>query len=123
LILDDDQSREEYCYLTTNGRISGRPHTIEIWFGVAGNSVFLLSGGGEKPDWVRNLRAQPRVSLRIGQATWQARARIVTDQEEDGLARRLLLEKYQRPGSEDLGDWGRRALPVAVDLQGESDLD
>ncbi len=23
---------EDFCYLTTTGRISGRAHTIEIWF-------------------------------------------------------------------------------------------
>ena len=23
---------ETYCYLTTTGRVTGKPHTIEIWF-------------------------------------------------------------------------------------------
>jgi hypothetical protein len=42
-------------------------------------------------------------------------ARVVEDGEEDELARRLLVEKYERsPGS--LSGWRRRALPVAVDL-------
>ncbi len=25
---------EEYCYLTTIGRVTGKPHEIEIWFGL-----------------------------------------------------------------------------------------
>ena len=25
---------ESYCYLTTRGRVTGQPHTIEIWFGM-----------------------------------------------------------------------------------------
>jgi hypothetical protein len=52
---------EEYCYLTTTGRISGRPHEIEIWFGINENSLYLLSGGGERSDWVKNIRSpEPR---------------------------------------------------------------
>ena len=40
-------SKEEYCYLTTKGRNTGNPHEIEIWFGANGNSIYLLSGGGD----------------------------------------------------------------------------
>ena len=39
-------SNEDYCYLTTKGRVSGRLHEIEIWFGVHGNTLYLLSGAG-----------------------------------------------------------------------------
>ncbi len=38
---DDDMAKlfaslatENYCYLTTIGRVSGNPHEIEIWFGM-----------------------------------------------------------------------------------------
>ena len=37
---------QDYCYLTTIGRVSGRPHEIEIWFGVKASSLYLLAGGG-----------------------------------------------------------------------------
>ena len=36
---------EEYCYLTTMGRVTGNPHQIEIWFGSKNNTLYLLSGG------------------------------------------------------------------------------
>jgi hypothetical protein len=36
--------------------------------------------------------------------------------DEDALARRLVLAKYQTPGGDDLTSWGRTALPVALDL-------
>ena len=29
-----EHAAEQYCYLTTTGRVSGRPHEIEIWFAV-----------------------------------------------------------------------------------------
>jgi hypothetical protein len=41
---------EQYAYLTTTGRISGRPHRIEIWFAVDAGRVYLLSEGGEQSD-------------------------------------------------------------------------
>jgi hypothetical protein len=47
---------------------------------------------------------------------WDASARLVEDPEEDSLARRLLLEKYEPGYSGDLTDWGRRAVPVAIDV-------
>ena len=37
----------DYCYVTTTGRRSGNPHTIEIWFALHEGRVYLLSGGAE----------------------------------------------------------------------------
>lgn len=108
---------EDYCYLTTRGRRTGRPHEIEIWFAARGRTVYLLSGGGDGSHWVRNLRAQPEVAVRIGDETHAGRGRVVEDVEEDGLARRLLVEKYQPRYRGSLETWGRTALPVAVELE------
>jgi deazaflavin-dependent oxidoreductase (nitroreductase family) len=108
---------EEFCYLTTVGRVTGRPHEIEIWFalGDAGRTLYLLSGGRDRSDWVKNLRRNPEVTVRIDGELFDGRARITEDGEEDDLARHLLVEKYERnPGS--LANWRRTALPVAVDL-------
>lgn len=108
-------SAEDFCYLTTVGRVTGRPHEIEIWFAVESHIIYMLSGGGDRSDWVRNLRREPGVSVRIADEVFKGNARVVDDPEEDELARRLLVEKYERsPGS--LSGWRRRALPVAVDL-------
>jgi deazaflavin-dependent oxidoreductase (nitroreductase family) len=106
---------EDFCYLTTTGRVTGRPHTIEIWFAIEGHTLYMLSGGGDRSDWVKNLKRTPDVTVRIAGARFEGRARIVEDDREDGLARRLLVEKYeQNPGS--LSNWRRTALPAAVDL-------
>jgi deazaflavin-dependent oxidoreductase (nitroreductase family) len=103
---------EPYLYLTTTGRVSGEPREIEIWFGLDGDTAYLLSGGGERSNWVRNLLRESRVRVRIGEETFTGRARIVDDPDEDARARELVAGKYDRLHSE----WRRTALPVAVDL-------
>lgn len=111
-------SEQDYCYLTTRGRRSGKPHEIEIWFGTAGGSLYLLSGGGEDSDWVKNLKAEPQVSVRIAKQIFDAKARIVTDAAEEAQARRLLAAKYYKwREGKPLNDWAATALPVAIDLR------
>ena len=108
---------ESFCYLTTTGRVTGRPHEIEIWFSLVPETrtLYMLAGSGDRADWVRNLRRKPAVTVRVSGEELKGEARAVEDAGEDELARRLLVEKYERsPGS--LSGWRRRALPVAVDL-------
>lgn len=108
---------EDFCYLTTTGRVTGHPHEIEIWFAIGdeGRTLYMLSGGRGRSDWVKNLQRNPDVTVRIDGEHFGGRARVVEDAEEDALARRLLVEKYEHnPGS--LANWRRTALPVAVDL-------
>jgi deazaflavin-dependent oxidoreductase (nitroreductase family) len=111
---------EDYCYVTTTGRITGKPHEIEIWFALQGDTIYILAGGRERSDWVKNAKKQPRVTVRIADRTggqsFDGTARIIEPRtDEDALARRLLLEKYAK-SNDDLDDWGRTALPVAIDL-------
>jgi deazaflavin-dependent oxidoreductase (nitroreductase family) len=110
-------ANEDFCYLTTTGRVTGRPHEIEIWFSLVSESrtLYMLSGGRDHSDWVKNLRRNPEVTVRIAGGELGGRARETRDAEEDELARRLLVEKYESiPGR--LENWRRSALPVAVDL-------
>ena len=72
---------ERFCYLTTTGRVSGKPHTVEIWFAfppdAPDRTVYMMSGGRGRADWVKNLRRTPSVSIRIDGDTYQARARVI----------------------------------------------
>ncbi len=106
-----------YCYLTTVGRVSGNAHTIEIWFGddPSRDRIFVLSGGGDRSDWVRNLIARPSVRVRIGEQEWNANARVVEDPTDDEQARTLLAAKYQRwREGEPRSEWARTALPIEI---------
>lgn len=119
MAIDANLAGHDYCYLTTIGRISGEPREIEIWFAMDAErgTLYMLSGGRDRSDWVRNLQRDPRVSVRVGDQASSGRARVVDGADEDELARRLLLEKYTPRYSGDLDRWRREALPVAVDLE------
>ncbi len=112
----------DFCYLTTTGRVSGRRHEIEIWFALNDDVIYLLSGGRDRSDWVRNLIASPRVTVRLGEETREVTARPITDSDEDALARRLLVEKYASRDPDDLTGWGRTALPIAIEWGAASNV-
>jgi deazaflavin-dependent oxidoreductase (nitroreductase family) len=109
---------EDFCYLTTTGRKSGRPHEIEIWFAIRDGTLYMLSGGGDAADWVKNIKNDRRVRIRINSQSAALNARVVrAGAAEDTTARELLDAKYMgwRAGKK-LSSWARDALPIAIDL-------
>jgi deazaflavin-dependent oxidoreductase (nitroreductase family) len=111
-------AQEDYCYLITTGRISGRPHTIEIWFALHEQTLYMLSGGRDNSDWVKNALHTPTVQMKISSTIFTGTARLITDTEEDTLARKIVFEKYVPRSSDDLVSWSRTSLPIAVDIVG-----
>jgi deazaflavin-dependent oxidoreductase (nitroreductase family) len=109
-------SDEPYAYLTTVGRRTGQPHRIEIWFAMEDGRMYLLSGGRDGSDWVRNLQVTPEVTVELGDGTYAGVARILLPGTEVDLrARELLVAKYATP-RDTLDDWKRRSLPVAIEF-------
>jgi deazaflavin-dependent oxidoreductase (nitroreductase family) len=106
----------DFCYVTTTGRTTGQPHRIEIWFAAhpGHDTIFMLSGGGGRADWVRNLVAVPRCSVEIGNATFVGHGRVIDATADDELARTLVHDKYAQ--GDELRSWRATALPVAIDL-------
>jgi deazaflavin-dependent oxidoreductase (nitroreductase family) len=111
---------EQYCYLTTVGRVTGNPHTIEIWFAAAGDgsTLYMLSGGRDRSDWVKNIGRNPRVRVRIDGQTFAGNARLVEAEPEDREARRLVVKKYYGRDRVNSIGWEAESLAVAVDLDG-----
>lgn len=108
---------QDYCYLTTTGRVSGEPREIEIWFALEGQTLYMLSGGGEHSNWVKNLVRDPQVvRVRIADQVWDGRAQVIDDPGGDARARELLFAKYTPSIRGDLSHWRERSLPIAVDL-------
>jgi deazaflavin-dependent oxidoreductase (nitroreductase family) len=109
-------SGDDYCYLMTHGRVTGRHHEIEIWYVRDDDTLYMLAGAGDRSDWVRNLQMDPVVQVRIDDVTYAAHGRVVTDSDEDRHARTVVFEKYQRRYDGELVTWREHALPVAIDL-------
>jgi deazaflavin-dependent oxidoreductase (nitroreductase family) len=116
-VLTPDLAALDFCYVTTTGRTSGRSHRIEIWFAAhpERDTIFMLSGGRERADWVRNLVATPRCTVEIGGTTFIGYARVIEGTDDDELARTLVHDKYAVE-FDDLASWRASALPVAIDL-------
>lgn len=107
---------EDYCYLTTTGRVTGKPHDIEIWFGALRGSIYLMAGD-HKSDWVKNLLKDPNVTVRIAKYHFMGIARLITDKPDEMTARHMLADKYnERESDGSLSEWARTALVVAIDL-------
>ena len=82
--------------------------------------MFLMSGGGDHSDWVKNMRAHPPVDVRIGVVTFPALATVGPDDVDENAIRELMAAKYQgwEPG-EDLSEWARTALVVRIEPASE----
>jgi len=113
---DQELDREEFCYVTTVGRRTGKPHTIEIWFASHDSALYILAGGGERAHFVQNIVADPSVDVKIGEHAYRGVGRIVTEPDEAAIARVLIPTKYAHR-EDGLEEWALTALPVAVDLK------
>ncbi len=92
--LDPALATLDVCYVTTTGRRTGRPHRIEIWFGLDGGVLYLISGNGPGADWFRNLQAEPEVTVELGDEVRRATARVVTDAGERRRVGELMGAKH-----------------------------
>ena len=116
--LDPDAAGQPFAWLTTIGRRTSDPRTVELWFVLDGRTVYFLAGGGEAAHWVRNAMADARVTVRLGLSELPGLARTPErGGPEDARARRSMAAKYQgwREGRP-LSGWAREALCLAVDL-------
>ena len=114
--LPKEWASEPFCYVTTTGRRTGDPHTIEIWFALEDNSMYLLAEGRERADWVRNMRSTPEVTVKVREVEFAARARFEIDPDEEATARRKLATEYQDwTEGAPMSAWATTALLVALD--------
>jgi deazaflavin-dependent oxidoreductase (nitroreductase family) len=77
------------------GRNSGLPRYVPIEFRRHGTKLYVVSGWGERPQWFRNLQANPYATIQMGSQTQRVRARLVDDR---GEALRV-LNLFRRPAT------------------------
>jgi hypothetical protein len=81
------------------------------------NSLYLLSGGGDKSDWVRNLLKDPHVTVRLAGQTFPATASLLEDKKKEPLVRMAMAIKYNEWEGENPSEWARTALAVKIDIK------
>ncbi|HEV3323209.1 MAG TPA: nitroreductase family deazaflavin-dependent oxidoreductase [Solirubrobacteraceae bacterium] len=78
--------------LTTIGRKTGRQRRKCVRVARRGDRVYIVSIGGPDMLWLKNIQANPHVSLRIRGGTFAGRARTLTDPLESDHARDAYCE-------------------------------
>src|SRR5262245_8858261 len=64
-------------YLTTIGRHSSQPRTIEIWFTCYQDKLYLNAERAQNANWVRNILQYPDVQVRIKEQQFAGHARVL----------------------------------------------
>lgn len=72
--------------LTTTGARGGKPHTAPMMFIRDGDRLLVIAsnaGAATDPDWVRNLEANPNVTVEVNGETYNATATPLAGEERD----------------------------------------
>jgi deazaflavin-dependent oxidoreductase (nitroreductase family) len=100
---------EKVLYLTTIGRKTGKPRTIEIWFVIYQRRLYLLAEHGLKAQWVRNIQANSKVTMQIESHRFRARGRILDDARDRQDWQAVAALSRRKYG------WGE-GLPISFDV-------
>lgn len=92
----------ECCDIVTVGRKSGLPRKTELWFGIVGDTLILVSGTGHS-DWRENLLTNPAVEVHIKENVRMGTARLVTDADERRAYGDVMAAKYDWEGDPSIG--------------------
>jgi len=68
---------QQILHLITIGRTTGLPREIEIWFVVSCERFYLFAETGEAAGWVKNIRRNQKVVVRIAEWQIEATARVL----------------------------------------------
>jgi deazaflavin-dependent oxidoreductase (nitroreductase family) len=85
--------RAKTTVLTHYGRKTGKPFKVTIWFTVDQDHVNLQTMNMDR-QWTRNVQANGRVSLRIGDQVLEGQATPVTDPAQMKRVVELMKQKY-----------------------------
>jgi len=99
--------------LETTGRVSGEPRRTPVGGRRIGTAFWLVSEFGELSQYVRNIKANPEVRVRI-MGWWHAGTAVLLP-EDDPHARLRTLPRFNSAAVKAMGS---SLLTVRVDLDG-----
>ncbi|MDO8432126.1 MAG: nitroreductase family deazaflavin-dependent oxidoreductase [Candidatus Binatus sp.] len=86
------ENRQTLC-LTHYGRKTGRPYDVTIWYLVDDGKLYVVTANANR-NWVRNVKARPAISLRIGHEIFNGEVRAIVDRNEREHVTALVERKY-----------------------------
>jgi len=98
---------KQVLHLTTIGRTTGLRREIEIWFVVSCERFYLFAETGEAAGWVKNIRRNQKVTVRIGEWQIEATARVLDRSADHKLWKEVAAIADHKYG------WGE-GLPVEI---------
>jgi deazaflavin-dependent oxidoreductase (nitroreductase family) len=100
-----------HVLLETTGRVSGQPRRTPIGGRLDGSAFWLVSDHGTASDYIRNIKKNNRVRLRVGRR-WRVGTAVLLPN-DDPYAR---LESLPRVNSAMVRALGTDLLTVRIDL-------
>ena len=102
----DRIGKEKLIHVTTRGRKTSKPHTVELWFATK-NDLVYLSHEGKETDWMKNIRRNGQVSFEIGGTNFSGTACYIENNTKEAWECKVALyEKYySRASKEVIADW------------------
>jgi deazaflavin-dependent oxidoreductase (nitroreductase family) len=113
----DEVKSEKLIHLTTQGRKTGRPHIVELWFAPSDSKVYL-SHEGNDTDWIKNIKRNPEVSFEIGGRKYIGQAHLIADYTQEAWSAKVALyEKYYNKAAKAvIEDWFSLSKLVGIEL-------
>lgn len=110
----EGMDRDRLVLLTTVGRKTGQRRTTPMMFHRDGDRLLVIAsnvGAPEHPQWYRNLLENPRVTVEVGNQTYDA---VAAPTESEERARLWAMLKQTYPFFADHEASTDRAIPVVA---------
>ena len=125
-----------FALLTVTGRRSGRPRQRPVRAVRRDETLYAVAMLGQRSDWLRNVRKEPRVKIRTGRQRHSGLAREISDPAEREAALELYVQEVfpadysdyvayhwgwptRRKIMEAHRRWAAEGVMVAIRLEGE----
>ena len=107
---------QKFIHLTTKGRKTGRPHSVELWFAASDGKVFL-SHEGKETDWMKNIKQKGEVSFEIGGENFTGTGHYINENSDEArLCKGALYEKYYGKATKEIiDDWFSLSTLIAIE--------
>lgn len=103
--------------LTTTGRKSGRRRVTPLQYEEIDGAFYLGAALGEKSDWVRNIRANPQVEIRVKRRRFSGHADIIQDTGQIADYLELRLQRHPKMVGAIMRNDGIPSPPQRSDLE------